>query len=131
VKNVNQNQKLVNPRGKEERKMKWPAVSSPSYEIKVGLDPDLHNLLVAKNNMNEADKKLSAKMRSKEYYHESKLKWNISKQKKCFTRHPWWKEMSNGDSTSEAWKHAHHKYPWWKEEMVKEIMSPKTNVLVN
>lgn len=41
--------------------MKWPTVSSPSYETKVGLDPGLQYLFVAKNNINEVDKKLSAK----------------------------------------------------------------------
>jgi hypothetical protein len=61
AKNVKQNQRLVTPRGKGEKKMKWPTVSSPSYETKVGLDPGLQYLFVAKNNINEVDKKLSAK----------------------------------------------------------------------
>jgi hypothetical protein len=70
-----------------------PALSSMSYETKVGLDP-------------------------------GKFNWNKSKQKKCFARHPWWKEMSNGNLTSKAWKNTCKKYSWWKEEMVKEVMTP-------
>ncbi len=44
-----------------------PALSSLSYETKVGLDPGFSYLLVAKNNTNAEDKKFSAKMSSKEY----------------------------------------------------------------
>jgi hypothetical protein len=65
-----------------------PAMSSPSYEMRVGLDPGLCYLFVAKNNSNPKDKKLSAKMSSNEYYHESKFNWNKSKQNKCYTRCP-------------------------------------------
>ncbi len=43
-----------------------PALSLLSYETMVGLDPGLHYLFVAKNNSNAKDKKLSAKMSSKE-----------------------------------------------------------------
>jgi hypothetical protein len=50
-----------------------PALSSPSYETKVGSDLELHYLFIVKNNMNVEDKKLSANMSSKEYYHESKF----------------------------------------------------------
>jgi hypothetical protein len=75
AKNVKQNQKLVTPRGKGEKKMKWPTVSSPSYETKVGLDPGLQYLFVAKNNINKVDRNYLPK----KYYHESKLKWNITK----------------------------------------------------
>jgi hypothetical protein len=46
------------------------------------------------------DKKVSAKMSSMEYYNESKFNWNKSKQKKCYARCPWWKEMINGNITS-------------------------------
>jgi hypothetical protein len=46
-----------------------PALSSLSYETSVGLDPGLLYLFIAKNNSNAEDKKLSAKMSSKEYYH--------------------------------------------------------------
>jgi hypothetical protein len=81
-----------------------PALSPPSYETNIGLDPRLHYLFVAKNNTNVEDKKLSAKRSSKEYYHEAKFNWNKSKQNKCYARHPWWKEVVNGNSTCEAWK---------------------------
>jgi hypothetical protein len=60
-----------------------PALSSPSYETRVGLDLGLQHLFIAKNKTNAEDKKLSAKMSSKEYYHETKFNWNKSKQKKC------------------------------------------------
>ncbi len=50
-----------------------PALSSPSYETKVGLDPVLCYLFIAKNNTNVEDKKSSAKMSSKEHYHECKI----------------------------------------------------------
>jgi hypothetical protein len=89
------------PKRKREEEDELPALSSPSYETRVGLDPGLHYLFVAKNNSNAEDKKLSAKMSSKEYYHESKFNWNVSKQKKCYARCPWWKEMINGNITSE------------------------------
>jgi hypothetical protein len=46
-----------------------PALSSLSYETSVELDPGLLYLFIAKNNSNAEDKKLSAKMSSKEYYH--------------------------------------------------------------
>jgi hypothetical protein len=85
-------------------------------------------LYIAKNNTNVEDIKLLANMSSNEYYHEVKNNWNVSKQKKCYERCTWWKKMSNGNITSEAWKHTHKKYSWWKEEMVKE-MTPKTYVL--
>jgi hypothetical protein len=91
-----------------------PALSMLSYEMRVGLDPGLHQLFIAKNNSNAKDKKLSAKMNSKAYYHESKFNWNVSKQKKCYARCPWWKEMINGNITSEAWKNIYKKYSWWK-----------------
>jgi hypothetical protein len=81
-------------------------------------------LFIAKNNLNSEDKKISAKMSSKEYYHESKSNWNVSKQKKCSARCPWWKEI-----TSKAWKNTYKKYSWWKEEMVKEVVTPKTHVM--
>jgi hypothetical protein len=60
VKKASQNQELV----KEDE---VPVLSSLSYETKVGLDPGLHYLFIAKNNMNVKDKKVSAKMSSKEY----------------------------------------------------------------
>ena len=63
-----------------------PAVSSASYDVRVGLDPGLHYLFVAKNNTNAEDNTSSAKMSLKEYYHESKFNWNTSKQKKCYAR---------------------------------------------
>jgi hypothetical protein len=69
--------------------------------MRVGLDPGMHYLFIAKNNINAEDKKLSAKMSSKEYYHDN---WNVSKQKKYYARCPWWKEMINGNITSKAWK---------------------------
>jgi len=81
-----------------------PTVSSASYEIRVGLDPGLHYLFVAKNNTNAEDKMSSAKMSSKEYYHELNFNWNKSKQKKCYARCSWWKEVMNGDISSEAWE---------------------------
>jgi hypothetical protein len=83
-------------------------MSLPSFETKVGLDPGLQYLLITKNNVN-VDDKLSAKMSSKEYYHETKLNCNKSKQKKSYARHPWWKEMSNGNITSKAWKNTYKK----------------------
>jgi hypothetical protein len=61
-------------------------------------------LFIAKNNLNAEDKKMSSKMSSKEYYHESRFNWNISKQKKCYARCQWWKHIINGNITSEAWK---------------------------
>ena len=39
-----------------------PTVSSASYDVRVGLDPGLCYLFVAKNNMNLEDKMSSAKM---------------------------------------------------------------------
>jgi hypothetical protein len=39
------------------------------------------------------------------------------------------KEMINGNITSEAWKNTYKNYSWWKEEMMKEVMTPKTHVL--
>jgi hypothetical protein len=69
-------------------------------------------------------------MSSKDYYHEIKFNWNMRKQKKCYARHPWWKEMRNGNFTSKAWKNIYMKYSWWKEEMVKEVITPNTHVLV-
>jgi hypothetical protein len=54
--------------------------------------------------MNADDKKLSAQSSSKEYYHEAKFNWNKRKQNKCDARHSWWKEMIDGDISSEAWK---------------------------
>jgi len=82
-----------------------------------------------KNNTNAEDKMSSAKMSSKEYYHESKFNWNISKQKKCHARSPWWKEVMNGDISSETWENTYKKYSWWKEDMVKGVMTPKTHVM--
>jgi hypothetical protein len=117
------------PKRKRGEEDELPALSSPSYEMRVGLDPGLCYLFIAKNNSNAKDKKLSAKMSSKEYYHESKFNWNKSKQNKCYARHSWWKEMINGNITSEAWKNIYKKHLWWKEEMVKEVMTPKTHVL--
>jgi hypothetical protein len=86
-------------------------------------------LFVAKNYLNAEDKKLSSKINSKEYYHETKFNWNKSKQKKCNGRCPRWKEMINGNITSKAWNNAYKKYSWWKEEMAKKIMTPNTHVL--
>jgi hypothetical protein len=100
-----------------------PTVSSASYDVRVGLDPGLRYLFVTKNNTNAEDKTSSAKMSSKEYYCETKLNWNISKQKKCYARCSWWKEMMNGDISSEAWERTYKKYSWWKEEMVKRVIS--------
>jgi hypothetical protein len=40
-----------------------PALSLSRYEMRVGLDPGLHYLFIAKNNLNAEDKKLSAKMK--------------------------------------------------------------------
>jgi hypothetical protein len=77
-----------------------------------------------KNNSNAKDKKQSAKMSSKEYYHESKFNWNVSKEKKCYARCPWWKEMIKENITLEACKNAYKKYSWWKEELVKAVMTP-------
>jgi hypothetical protein len=57
-----------------------PVLFLLSYETRAGLDPGLCYLFVAKNNLNAKDKKLSSKMSSKEYYHESKFNWNKSKQ---------------------------------------------------
>jgi hypothetical protein len=37
--------------------------------------------------------------------------------------------MINGNITSKAWKNTYKKYSWWKEEMVKEVMTPKTHVM--
>jgi hypothetical protein len=45
-------------------------------------------LFEANSNMNAEDKIVSAKMSSKEYYHECKFNWNKSKQKKCYARCP-------------------------------------------
>jgi hypothetical protein len=106
-----------------------PTVSSASYDIRVGLDPGLRYLFVAKNNTNEEDKTALAKMSSKGYYHESKFNWNISKQKKCYARCSWWKEVMNGDISSEAWGRTYKKYSWWKEEMVNGGVTPKTHVM--
>jgi hypothetical protein len=64
-------------------------------------------------------------MSFKEYHHESKFNWK----KKCYARPSWWKEMINGSITFKAWKNTHKKYSWWKEEMVKEVMTPKTYVM--
>jgi hypothetical protein len=61
-----------------------PTVSPASYEVRVGLDPGLCYLFVAKNNMNAEES--SVKMSLKEYYHDSKLNWNIAKQRKCYAR---------------------------------------------
>jgi hypothetical protein len=72
-----------------------PALSSPSYEMRVGLDPGLHYLFIAKSNMNEEDKKVLAKMSSKVYYHE------------CHARCPWWNEMINRNITSKVWKNTY------------------------
>jgi hypothetical protein len=105
------------------------ALCLPSYETRVGLDPGMHYLFIAKNNINAEDKKMSAKMSSKEYYHESKYNWNKSKLMKSYARCPWLKEMINGNITSEAWKNAYKKYSWWKEEMMKKVMTPRTHVL--
>jgi hypothetical protein len=99
------------------------------YDVRVGLDPGLRYLFVAKNNMNAEDKTSSAKMSLKEYYHEPKFNWNTSKQKKCYARCLWWKEVINGDISTEAWKNSYKKYSWWKEEMVKGVMTPKTHVM--
>jgi hypothetical protein len=107
------------PMRKREEEEEAPALSSPSYETKVGLDPAFHYLLIAKSNMNAEEKKSSAKMSSKEYYHE----------KKCYARCPWWKEMINENIPSEAWKNTYKKYSWWKKDIVKEVMTPKTHVL--
>jgi hypothetical protein len=63
--------------------------------------------------MNAEDKKLLAKMSYKEYYHEIKFNQHMSKQKKCYARHSWWKEMRNGSITSKAWKNTYKKYSWW------------------
>jgi hypothetical protein len=93
-----------------------PSVSSASYEVRVGLDPGLRYLFVAKNNTNADDKTSSTKMSSKEYYHESKFNCNTSKQKKCYARCSWWKEVMNGDISSEAWGRTYKKYSWGKEE---------------
>jgi hypothetical protein len=76
----------------------------------------LRYLFVAKNNTNTEDKTSSAKISLKEYYHESKFNWNISKQKKCYARCLWWKEVINGDFSSEAWENIKKKYSWWKED---------------
>ena len=38
--------------------------------------------------------------------------------------------MKIGDITSKAWKSTCKKYPWWKEEMMKEVLTPKTHVVV-
>jgi len=67
-------------------------------------------------------------MSSKEYYHESKLNQNISKKKKCYARISWWKEMINGNISSEAWENTYKKYSWWKDDMVKGVMTPKAHV---
>ncbi len=53
------------PKRKREEEDELPALSSQSYETRVGLDPGLRYLFVAKNNSNAKDKKLSAKMSSK------------------------------------------------------------------
>jgi hypothetical protein len=37
--------------------------------------------------------------------------------------------MINGNITSKAWKNIYKKYSWWYEEMVKEVMTPKTRVM--
>ncbi len=37
--------------------------------------------------------------------------------------------MINGNITSEAWKNIYKKHEWWKEEMVKDVMTPKTHEL--
>ncbi len=108
-----------------------PALSSPSYETKVELETRLHYLFLVKSNMNVEDKKSSSKMSSKEYYNECMYNWNKNKQKKWYARCPWWKEMINGNITSEARKNTYEKYSWWKEEMVKEVMTPKTLYWVN
>jgi hypothetical protein len=68
--------------------------------------------------MNAEDKMSSAKMSSKEYNHESKFNWNISKQKKCYARSSWWKKVMNGDISSKAWENTYKKYSWWKEKML-------------
>ncbi len=119
-------QKPKRKRGEEDE---LPALSSLSYETRVGLDPGLRCLFVAKNNANSEDKKLLAKMSSKEYYHECKFNWNKSKQKKCYSRCQWWKEMINGNITSKAWKNIYKKHSWWKEQMVKKVMTPKTHLM--
>jgi hypothetical protein len=72
-------------------------------------------LFVAKNNLNAEDKTLLAKTSSKEYYHETKYNWNKSKQKKCYARCPWWKEMIDENITSKTWKNTYKKYSWWKK----------------
>jgi hypothetical protein len=107
----------------------YEAVIKDIREDRVGLDPGLHYLFVTKNNTNAEDKMSSAKMSSKAYYHESKFNWNISKQKKCYARCSWWKEVINGDISSEAWENTYKKYSWWKEEMVKGVMTHKTHVI--
>jgi hypothetical protein len=93
-----------------------PTVSSAHYDVRVGLDPGLRYLFVMKSNTNAEDKTSSAKMSLKEYYHESKFNCNTSKQKKCYARCSWWKEVMNGDISSEAWGRTYKKYSWGKEE---------------
>jgi hypothetical protein len=61
--------------------------------------PRIMLFVLAKNNMNVENKKLSAKMSSNEYYHEKNFNWNMRRQKKCYARHPWWEEMRNGSIT--------------------------------
>jgi hypothetical protein len=34
--------------------------------------------------------------------------------------------MINRNISSEGWKNTYMKYSWWKEEIVKEIMTPKS-----
>lgn len=70
--------------------------------------------------MNGTGKKITDRVSSKEYYHESKFNWNMRRRKNCSSGHQWWKAMNNGDISNEAWKSTYKKYPWWKEEMVKE-----------
>jgi hypothetical protein len=37
--------------------------------------------------------------------------------------------MINGSINPEVWKNTYKKYSWWKEEMVKEVMTPKSHAL--
>jgi len=103
-----------------------PALSSPSHENRVGLDLGLCYFFIAKNNTNVEDKKMLAKMSSKEYYqkNQGQLEYKQAEEVSCkmfmVERNGQWEQ---------AWKNTYKKYSWWKEEMVKEVMTPKTHVL--
>jgi hypothetical protein len=54
--------------------------SSTNYNVMKGLDPSLRFLFVRKNNENVEDKKKSATMSCRQYYHNTMYNWYKGKQ---------------------------------------------------